>query len=234
MKSKLFKRTLILLSLGLFVFGLIAYLFPPVRRALLNTGAMTWTVEYYNKYRPKYIALKNDEDCFNDLTKRGIEFKKLKSSKNANGCHLSGHLKIERLGKFDLSSPVMMTCQMTLQLHKFLTERVDPAGQAYFQENIRFIKHIGTYNCRSDRGMKSLLSEHAFANAIDILGFTTENGKAIVIEKDWTAKNQKAKFLHQIGSSACNYFSIALGPNYDRLHHNHFHFDMAPFNYCGH
>ena len=44
--------------------------------------------------------------------------------------------------------------------------------------------HYGTYNCRPIAGT-STLSQHAYANAIDIYGFTLDDGSFYTVIDDW-------------------------------------------------
>ena len=233
LQSKAFKLFLLACVLLVILVALLLS-FKSTRRYLFNLGALNWAISAYNSYRPTYISMQNDEDCFLILNRQEVQFEKLANQKHPKGCDLNGTIRVSKLGNFYLSSPAIMTCQLALHLQQFTKNVVNPRAQEYFGADIQLIEHIGTYNCRSGRGMKSILSEHAFANAIDILGFTTSKGEKISVENHWTHQGNRGKFLHEIGSKACDHFSIALGPNYDRNHHNHFHFDMAPFSYCGH
>jgi hypothetical protein len=47
-----------------------------------------------------------------------------------------------------------------------------------------------------------ILSQHAFANAIDVSAFVTEDGRTINVEKDWKGKQEKSMFLKQVASTA--------------------------------
>jgi hypothetical protein len=75
-------------------------------------------------------------------------------------------------------------------------------------------------------------SQHATANAIDISGFTLDGGRQISILRDWTSKGPEAAFLKEVHHRACRYFRVALGPEYNAAHKNHFHFDRGAFSRC--
>lgn len=93
------------------------------------------------------------------------------------------------------------------------------------------IRHWGTHNCRRIGG-RNKLSEHAFANAIDISAFEVA-GQKIVIEKHWWATDARARFLHDLVlrlAARPDIFRGMLGPGEPR-HEDHFHFDAAPYRY---
>ena len=42
----------------------------------------------------------------------------------------------------------------------------------------------------------------------------------------------EARFLRAAHARACRYFRVALGPDYNAAHHDHFHFDRGPLLRC--
>jgi hypothetical protein len=99
------------------------------------------------------------------------------------------------------------------------------------------------------------MSEHAFANAIDISAFLTEDGRVIDVFGDWgptrrdkqtAAESSKkmdhtqptrleqstdlgpgATFLREVHRGACGLFGTVLGPEANAAHRNHLHLDLA-------
>ena len=114
------------------------------------------------------------------------------------------------------------------------------------------IKHIGTYNCRRIRAYPDFLSEHALGNGIDVAGFdfgrlprgetlpddlpaSLKKGFRVRVEKDWGATSRTgrihARFLRLLSRRLIardDIFRVLLGPGFPG-HHNHFHFDCAPY-----
>ena len=82
------------------------------------------------------------------------------------------------------------------------------------------------------RQFNGVLSQHAFANAIDVSAFELSNGDVINVARDWRAKGAKAQFLRRISSDACNAFHVAVSPDGDANHFNHLHWDMGPYRSC--
>ena len=89
------------------------------------------------------------------------------------------------------------------------------------------------YACRTRNSRPGArLSEHALGNAIDISAFILADGSRITV-LGWRGRD--SKLLRRLHSGACGPFGTVLGPNADRHHQNHFHFDVAGYRsgpYC--
>ena len=42
----------------------------------------------------------------------------------------------------------------------------------------------------------------------------------------------EARFLRAVHEGACDYFDVVLGPDYNRAHADHFHFDRGAYRAC--
>lgn len=91
----------------------------------------------------------------------------------------------------------------------------------------RFV-HAGSYSCRRlyNRG-DGPFSEHATADAVDILGFELADGRRLSLLRDWDGAPQDAAFLRAARDAACPVFSTVLSPDYNQAHRDHLHFDTA-------
>ncbi len=70
-------------------------------------------------------------------------------------------------------------------------------------------------------------SEHGRANALDISAFTLADGTRIRVKSGWRGDARQRAFLHAVHDGACEQFSTVLGPDYNSLHRDHFHVDLA-------
>lgn len=90
------------------------------------------------------------------------------------------------------------------------------------------------YACRTRNSRPGArLSEHALGNAIDISAFILADGTRIRVIDGWNGPHKK--LLRRLHASACGPFGTVLGPNSDRHHQDHFHFDVADYRsgaYC--
>lgn len=90
------------------------------------------------------------------------------------------------------------------------------------------ILHFGTYNCRTISG-KPRLSEHAFANAIDVSGFAFGDTRVSVL-RNWWDDSIYARFMHELVielAARPDIFRGVLGPGY-KGHDDHLHLDVGP------
>jgi hypothetical protein len=127
-----------------------------------------------------------------------------------------------------LSQPGTLTCPMTTALQRWMDEVVQPAARARFGMAVTEVRTMGTYSCRPINNARgNRLSEHAFANAIDIGGFRLADNTIITLARGWHGDLNQQHFLREVHAGACRHFSTVLGPGYNALHYDHFHFDMA-------
>lgn len=96
------------------------------------------------------------------------------------------------------------------------------------------IIHIGTYNCRVISGTSNL-SQHGHANAIDIYGFTMEDGSEHTLIDDWEHDNDNpsstgGQMLKDFADQSWGMmlWNIILTPDFNAAHDNHFHVDRTP------
>lgn len=106
-----------------------------------------------------------------------------------------------------------------------------PAARKHLGERVTGVRHFGSYGCRTI-GARSggQLSEHAFANAIDVAGFRLASGREISVWKDWNGSPRDQAFLREVRNGACALFGTVLSPDYDAAHANHLHFDQMVRN----
>ena len=108
------------------------------------------------------------------------------------------------------------------------------------------LRHYGAYNCRGIRGRRKRLSEHGLGNALDVSGFEFDAAPGadrwsrpfrIDIKRHWSATDGDAVthaiFLRRLLRALRerpDIFRGMIGPP-DPGHHDHFHFDVAPYRY---
>ncbi len=131
-------------------------------------------------------------------------------------------------------SPVDVTMQCPLAVGTYIWLReIDKAAEKHLGTGVKRIQHAGSYSCRKQRGNGSgAWSEHAFANAFDVLGFELDNGQTVSVLKDWNGSPERRKFLRDVRRQACKIFQVTLSPDYNEAHKDHFHVDMGPRRSC--
>ena len=160
----------------------------------------------------------------------------LKDRPIQRGCGWQNAVQMNRVGAVNLGG-VKLSCPMAAGLALWINQVVQPEATRLLGQKVKRVIHYGTYACRNIKGSLfskyiNMRSEHATANAIDIGGFVLANGQTISILNHWQGKSPKAKFLKAIHAGACGYFRVVLGPEANRLHKDHFHFDRGLLLRC--
>ena len=91
-----------------------------------------------------------------------------------------------------------------------------PAALLYFGVPVVDIK-AGSYSCRprnNQAGAK--VSEHAFGNAMDVMGFVFADGRQLMVVKGWRGDPADQEFLREVFVGACRYFTTVLAPGRTR------------------
>jgi len=131
-------------------------------------------------------------------------------------------------GAVVLEPPALLRCPMVHALEYWMQQVVMPAARTHLRSNVVGLKVIGSYSCRPMNNVDGgLLSEHGHANAIDVSGFVLQNGSSVTLKGGWWGTLAERNFLRAVHRGACGIFTTVLGPDYDRLHHDHFHLDLA-------
>jgi hypothetical protein len=104
---------------------------------------------------------------------------------------------------------------------------------------IATIEHMGTYNCREMLNY-DMISEHSFANGIDLKRFVFVNGESTSVLDDFEPGNDsptdpKTLFLRSLSNRLYDeeVFSVVVTPYFDNLHRNHIHVDLARYRVDG-
>ncbi|QIK77925.1 extensin family protein [Sphingomonas piscis] len=128
---------------------------------------------------------------------------------------------------YDPAGPVT-SCPVAAGL--FILERqvIQPAARRRFGTEVARVVHAGSYSCRRlYNRSEGAFSEHATADAFDVLGFVLDDGRRISVLKDWSTPGDKAAFLRDVRDGACSLFATVLSPDYNRAHADHLHLDQA-------
>ncbi|MSP50249.1 MAG: extensin family protein [Alphaproteobacteria bacterium] len=169
--------------------------------------------------------------CQQGLSGSGAMFEALVPLATREGCGFAEGVKITATPS-PLNQPAVLSCPTALALTRFDLEVVQPAALQHFGKRVVKIHHVGGYTCRGINGGRKW-SQHAFGNAIDVIGFDLADGTRITVGRDWRAGGAPARFLHDIARGACQVFRVVLTPAYDKAHQDHFHLDLGPERLCG-
>jgi hypothetical protein len=127
-----------------------------------------------------------------------------------------------------LSSPITTNCQMASALPDW-AETVDGYASSVLESPLATINTGTSYMCRNRNNAENgFTSEHGFANAVDVTGFTLEDGRTIGVEGNWLpATNPEGRLLRLAHDAACGDFTTVLGPEANAEHNDHLHLDLG-------
>jgi hypothetical protein len=126
-----------------------------------------------------------------------------------------------------LSPAPTVSCKLGEALHRWVHDVIQPNAKTYLHASVVRIATLSAYNCRAryDNPFQRM-SEHAYANAVDVSEFVTAKGEHVSVLDHWSEEGDRGTFLHKIHEGACEIFGTTLGPAANSAHKNHFHLDM--------
>jgi len=172
-------------------------------------------------------------ECHVDLARAGVQFRVLPDQRFAGGCSALGAVQL-----LDIGVPVTnlraMTCPLARAFTRWAREAVQPAAAQWLSTRVARIETFGTYSCRTvDSQAGARLSEHAYANAVDVSGFALADGRRFTVLDGWNGDDERVRrFLRAVHRAGCARFAIGISPDSDSYHYNHMHFDMGRGPYC--
>jgi hypothetical protein len=172
--------------------------------------------------------------CGRTLRAPHIDAQQIPDGPMKDGCGWSNAVRLVSAGGARASFD-KITCETAVALALWLQHEVQPLALELFGQRVASVRSYGSYSCRNIVGnplFKHLRSQHAYANALDISGFTLADGRHIGVRAHWKSEGAEGRFLRQAHARACPYFRAALGPEYNAAHRDHFHLDRGPFSRC--
>jgi len=174
--------------------------------------------------------------CFTELVREDVKYSPLPDRDYGGGCVVEGAVQLLDVG-VPITNLKAITCPLAHTLTGWLRYAVAPAAHQILGSDLIRVETFGTYSCRGviGRGAEGArtISEHSFANAVDVSGFVLADGRRIMILGGWKSEDpQVREFLEVIHKSACKRFQTVLSPDYNAAHYNHLHLDMGKGPFC--
>lgn len=171
----------------------------------------------------------NPDLCRRVLVPPHIDAHPIADSPMHEGCGWTNAIRMSQAGGVRAGFD-KLTCEAAAALALWLEHDLQQVSQEILGQRVTAVQSYGTYSCRNIIGAKFWKwrrSEHATANAVDIGGFTLADGRTITVRGQWKGEGAEARFLRAAHNSACRYFRVVLGPDYNAEHHDHFHLDRG-------
>ena len=142
------------------------------------------------------------------------------------GCGIAEPVRIRIVSDILLSQLAVMDCETAIKLKTWLEIAAKPAF-ADMGGGLKGLRLSGHYACKTQNNQpRANLSQHARGRAIDISSFILMDGTVITVLDGWADEGTNEVF-RELHSGACGIFDTVLGPDADRYHQGHFHFDAA-------
>lgn len=153
---------------------------------------------------------------------------------DGSSCGVDDPVQVYFVSGVELSTQPKINCKTARALRTWVDDGAQPSVESLNAYITKF-RVVAHYACRTRNSQPGArISEHAKGNAIDIAGFTLSDGTVIDVEEHWRADDY-GETLRRLYSTACGPFGTTLGPDADRHHQDHMHFDTADYRsgtYC--
>ncbi|MCG8442063.1 MAG: extensin family protein [Caulobacterales bacterium] len=183
--------------------------------------------------REKLIDIQEvPELCQETLARSALEYRAIPDRREGGFCAFEGAVRIDA-SQVAYSSPIQASCPLAAALYVWEREVLQPLAREHLGAEVVRVQHLGTYACRRVYGgRRGEPSQHARANAIDIMGFNLSDDRAVTVEAHWGEDGPRGRFLRALHGRSCDLFAGVLGPAYNHHHHDHLHIDMGPYDLC--
>ncbi len=132
----------------------------------------------------------------------------------------------------------LLSCGMALALGRFEAV-MQKLAQELLDARVVSVTQGGTYSCRK-MARFSLVSEHSYANAIDLRSFGLSDGRTVSVQRHFgdpkqPPKTTEGRFLRELAQRLYDedVFSVVVTRYFDRLHFDHIHVDLARYRTDG-
>jgi len=184
-------------------------------------------------------------DCDARLSAAGVKYHPatLPLRQNQRGRYVCGAPQVvvyeSGPGGISYNAQPLVSCGMALALARFELF-LQRETEKILGSRVRRIRQGGTYSCRKMARFTNMVSEHSYANAIDLYAFTLEDGRTLSVAGDFgkpenEPKRSEGRFLREFARKTfdAGLFSVVLTPYWDKLHADHLHVDLARYRVDG-
>lgn len=171
--------------------------------------------------------------CTADLNRLDATYRVLPDFRGEGGCSAINAVLLSAAGPTRVTGLRATQCPLARNFAAWVRGPVQKAAQDIYGRGITRVDTMGSYACRQVRGIASAsLSEHAFANAVDVGGFMLSDGRRVSVLQGWAGDEKDAAFLRRVRKAACQQFRTVLSPDYNAAHRDHLHLDLGRGAYC--
>jgi hypothetical protein len=135
------------------------------------------------------------EECLRLLVPTGADLELSKPIRNGQ-CGTPVPVVLKRVAGVELNPAAVVNCQMAAKVQAWINESLQPLAREQLDARVTRLITASAYMCRQRLGSSTeRLSEHSFANALDISAFVTSDGRSIDVLTRWgpTKRDRQAQ-----------------------------------------
>jgi hypothetical protein len=199
-------------------------------------GALAESKADHAKRQWENLSSVDGAQCREELKKTGAVFRALRDREkpDQNGCGIPhGVILTKGPTGITYAGPLMIDCSLALALPA-IEKVIQEEAVKHLGEPITRITTLGSYSCRSVRGWRERISQHALGNALDMAAFSTKAGSKASVMRDYeigveAPSTPRGRFLRAIYRRLWSEGGVTrvLGPEWDAAHRDHFHLDRG-------
>lgn len=184
--------------------------------------------------RAKVAALADDpRRCLALLEEAGVKASPVPDRTDRDYCVVANAVRLQSGGVPTDPSGLVMRCPVAVAWTIWTRHAVEPAARELLDAELTRVETYGTYACRRIYGRETgPPSRHATAEAIDVAGFRTGDGRRVRVVSDWDRGDEAGLFLRRVRDDACRVFGGTLSPDYNAAHRDHFHLETGGWTVC--
>jgi hypothetical protein len=162
---------------------------PPVEPSL----EATWTEQ-------EIIAAQ--EECAKLLGPLGLAVEIAKPVRTGQ-CGTPAPILLRWVGAVEIVPPAVVNCRIAAKLSEWVEQKLQPIATEVLEAPVVRIVNASAYTCRQRVGIsKDRLSEHSFANALDVSAFVMKDGRTIDVLTYWGATGRDRRAQPSLGAGA--------------------------------
>jgi hypothetical protein len=167
------------------------------------------------------------DSCEAQLKTLGVVFEPQAPIQSAEACGAERPLKVSSVGGLELKPAIITRCEPARALAVWTKYILIPSAKLHLNAKPTALTTGDSYQCRTRRGGGEFkVSEHAYANAVDITGVAFADHAAVPVMDRPDSADPARDFQAAIRGGACAYFTTVLGPGANSAHADHLHFDL--------
>ncbi|UWR21163.1 extensin family protein [Sulfitobacter sp. S190] len=170
--------------------------------------------------------------CLSQLDDMGVTYTEIAAiiPENDRDCGILRPVEVTQLeGDIAIEPAATLRCPTAVAVAAWARDFVVPASQRLDDRGaLAVIENGSGYICRRrNNAADGKLSEHAFGNAMDIMGFRFDEGAPIAVQPREAEGSMAEAFQDAVRAAACLEFSTVLGPGSNAAHDDHLHLDIV-------